>query len=65
VTPSTGRVSRRKKDANPTVVSCGLAPYRGGEKYKLVFSDGSHKWLERTTNILQNLSKDGLFRWHE
>lgn len=64
MTPSTGRVSRRKKDANATVVSCSLQPYRGGEKYKLVFSDGSHKWLERTTNILQNLSKDGLFRWH-
>jgi len=62
---STSSTSRKRKNTGPVVaVSCSLQPYRGGEKYKLVFSDGSHKWLERTTHILQNLAKEGLYRWH-
>lgn len=62
---STSSTARKRRHTGPRVpVSCSLQPYRGGEKYKLVFSDGSHQWLERTTNILQHLAKDGLYHWH-
>lgn len=62
---STSSTARKRRSTGPRVaVSCSLQPYRGGERYKLVFSDGSHAWLDRTTNLLSNLAKEGLNRWH-
>lgn len=62
---STSSTARKRRHTGPVVpVSCSLQPYGKGEKYKLVFSDGSHKWLERTTHILKNLAKPGLENWH-
>lgn len=62
---STSSTARKRRNTGPPVpVSCSLQPYHGKDKYKLVFSDGSHKWLERTTHLLQNLAKKGLPGWH-
>lgn len=53
----------KKVDPNAKVVSCRLEPYRKSTRYKVTMSDGSVRWLQRTTHILKNLAKPGLTRW--
>lgn len=53
----------RKPKTPPTVVGCSLQPYRSDKRYKVMFSDGSHRFLKRTTQILDYLAKPSLPKW--